>query len=74
MAGSPVALVSGNGRPKLYDLESGALLSHIPAITAAAVAERDHAGDASVKDVRLVTEESTEYRGALPAWRVFDFL
>jgi uncharacterized iron-regulated membrane protein len=70
MAGNPVALVSGNGRPRLYDLESGALLSPIPAITTAAVAERDHAGDASVKGVRLVTERSTEYWGALPAWRV----
>ena len=71
MLGRPVALVTaGEGRPRLYDLESGRQLSPIPASLATIIAERDHAGDQRAHRVELVTEESTEYRGALPAWRV----
>jgi hypothetical protein len=71
MMGRPVALVTaGEGRPRLFDLATGTRLSPIPAATAVAIAERDHAGVERARDVALVTEESTEYRGALPAWRV----
>ena len=67
----PVALLTPRaGRPALYDLATGRELSPIPASLAAAVAERDHAGDERAARVELVTAESTEYRGALPAWRV----
>jgi len=67
----PVALVSGGkDRPRLYDLESGVQLSPINAGTAAAIAERDHAGDQRPIRVEQVTGNSPEYRGALPAWRV----
>lgn len=69
--GRPVALVSPReGRPRLYDLADGRLISPIPAALAASVAEEDHAGDERAVRVDRVTEESTEYRGALPAWRV----
>jgi hypothetical protein len=37
---------------------------------AAAIAERDLAGPERAKRVGMVTKKSTEYRGALPAWRV----
>ena len=71
MLGQPVALVSsGEGRPRLYLLRSGRQLSPISASLAAVIAERDHAGDQRARRVEMVTEESTEYRGALPAWRV----
>ena len=71
LLGRPVALVSaGEGRPRLYHLESGRQLSPISAGLAAVIAERDHAGEQSAQRVELVTAESTEYRGALPAWRV----
>lgn len=69
--GRPVALItSGDARPRLYDLASGRLLSPIPAALAVAIAERDHAGEARAVKVAAVTENSPEYRGALPAWRV----
>jgi len=67
----PVALVSPRqGRPALYDLASGRRLSPLPAGAALRIAEADHAGDAGVVRVERVTENSTEYRGPLPAWRV----
>jgi hypothetical protein len=71
MLGRPVALVSAAGaRPRLYDLRSGQLLSPLPAALAVQVAEADYAGDHRAAGVTLVEEESPEYRGALPAWRV----
>ncbi|MDQ8756755.1 PepSY domain-containing protein [Sphingosinicella sp. LHD-64] len=71
MLGRPVALVTaGEARPRLYDLASGRQLSPVPARLAVAIAEADHAGDARAAGVEPVTENSTEYRGALPAWRV----
>lgn len=67
----PVALVTpSEGAPRLYDLADGRRLSPIPAALAAAIAEADHAGYRRAVRVDRVTEESTEYRGALPAWRV----
>ena len=67
----PVALVSaGQSRPRLYDLTTGRLMSPIPGTLAVAIAERDHAGDLRTSRIERVTEESTEYRGALPAWRI----
>ena len=67
----PVALVSQRtGRPRLYDLATGRPISPIPGTMAVAIAERDHAGDARIRRIDRVTEESTEYRGALPAWRL----
>ena len=71
LLGRPVALVSAaEARPRLYDLASGRQLSPIPQSLAVQIAERDHAGDQRAVSVSLVEEESTEYRGALPAWRV----
>jgi hypothetical protein len=71
MMGIPVALVlSGEQRPRLYDLQSGRQLSPIPATLAASIAERDHAGERKATVVERVTANSPEYRGPLPAWRV----
>ncbi|HET9429215.1 MAG TPA: PepSY domain-containing protein [Allosphingosinicella sp.] len=71
MLGRPVVLVSaGEERPRLYHLATGRQLSPISPSLAAVIAERDHAGDQRARRVELVTEGSTEYRGALPAWRV----
>lgn len=71
LLGHPVALLSGgSGRPRLYDLASGRLASPIPMTTAVLIAESDHAGTARAARVAQVTENSPEYRGALPAWRV----
>jgi hypothetical protein len=71
LLGRPVALVSAaEARPRLYDLATGRQLSPIPPALAATIAEADHQGDAHAIGVEQVTEASTEYRGALPAWRV----
>ena len=71
LLGRPVALVSPReGRPRLYDLASGRLISPIPAAMAAQIAEADHRGTARAVRVERVTGESPEYRAALPAWRV----
>lgn len=71
MLGRPDALVSaGNGPPRLYNLETGEQISPIPPSLAAMIAERDHAGDARPVRVEKIAENSPEYRGALPAWRV----
>lgn len=71
LLGRPVALLSNAGaRPRLYDLTTGQLLSPIPAALAVTIAEADHEGDQRAAATTLIEEESTEYRGALPAWRV----
>jgi hypothetical protein len=71
LLGRPVALLrSGEGAPRLYDLADARPLSPIPMNLAVQIAEADHAGDLRASRVRRVTEETTEYRGALPAWRV----
>lgn len=71
LLGRPVALViPREGRPLLYDLADGRQLSPLPPEVAVQIAEADHKGEARGVRVTLVTEESTEYRGALPAWRV----
>ncbi|TCJ38892.1 PepSY domain-containing protein [Parafrankia sp. BMG5.11] len=67
----PVALVSPReGRPRLYDLATGQQISPIPSALAVQIAEADYIDDRKAASVTLVTEESTEYRAALPAWRV----
>ena len=71
MLARPVALVSPHeGRPRLYDLTSGRQISPIPAPLAVRIAEVDHIGEQRAERVSLVTEESPEYRAALPAWRI----
>lgn len=71
LLGQHVAVVTATGaRPRLYDLASGRQLSPIPAALATRIAEVDHSGDQRAVNVSLVEEETTEYRGALPAWRV----
>jgi hypothetical protein len=71
LLGRPVAAVTaGAGRPRLFDLESGRLVSPIAPGTAAAIAERDLSGEEKARRVERVTRNSPEYRGALPAWRV----
>lgn len=71
MLGRPVALVSGGeALPRLYSLATGRQISPIPGPLAVRIAERDHAGEVRASRVERVTEESTEYRGALPAWRI----
>jgi hypothetical protein len=67
----PVALIfEGEKRPRLYDLQSGRLLSPIPASMASQIASRDHSGPMTPVRVAPVTKKSTEYKGLLPAWRV----
>jgi hypothetical protein len=71
LLGGAVAVVTARGeRPRLYDLGSGRQLSPIPAELAQRIAEADHAGEQAAARVTPVMEASTEYRGALPAWRV----
>lgn len=71
LMGRPVAIMTSAGaRPRLYDLKTGRPLSPLSAGLARSIAEADHAGDQRAVGVTLVEQESPEYRGALPAWRV----
>lgn len=71
VAGRPAALVGQPGaRPVLYDLATARRLSPIPLTVAARIAEADHAGDLRAARVTRIAANDTEYRGALPAWRV----
>jgi hypothetical protein len=71
LLGRTVALVAPReGRARLYDLATGQIASPISALAAARIAEADHAGDLHAAQVVAVTTNDTEYRGALPAWRV----
>ncbi len=71
LLGRTVALVSPReGRPRLYDLATGRRASPISMASAARIAEADLAGDARAARIARVTANDSEYRGALPAWRV----
>jgi hypothetical protein len=71
VAGRPAALVGVHGgRPVLYDLATARRLSPIPLTVAARIAEADPAGDLRAARVTRIAANDTEYRGALPAWRV----
>jgi uncharacterized iron-regulated membrane protein len=71
LLGHPVALVvPREGRPRLYDLNTGRAAGPISAVAAARIAEADHAGEQRAVRVTEITANDSEYRGALPAWRV----
>jgi uncharacterized iron-regulated membrane protein len=71
LLGRPVALIAGGeARPRLYDLATARRLSPIPMTLAARIAEADHQGDLRAARVSRITQNDSEYRGALPAWRV----
>lgn len=71
VAGKPVAVAEFEARrPILIDLADWRVASPLSAEAAQAIAEVYVAGAPPVRDVRLVTEESPEYRGVLPAWRI----
>jgi uncharacterized iron-regulated membrane protein len=71
LLGRPVAVISPReGRPRLYDLTQGRRISPIPPALAAIIAEADHKGEQRAARVDRVLENSPEYRGPLPAWRV----
>lgn len=71
LLGRPVALVGGGTeRPLLFDLATGRRISPLPAALAARIAEGDHRGAVRAARVERITENSPEYRGVLPAWRV----
>ena len=71
LIGRPVALITrGKARPRLYDLPSGRLLSPFDGAEATRIAAANYKGEGRPLRASLVTSESTEYRGALPAWRV----
>jgi uncharacterized iron-regulated membrane protein len=71
LLGRPVALLAADqGRPRLYDLATGRRLSPIPIALAARIAEADNRGEARAIRVEAIAHNDSEYRGALPAWRV----
>ncbi|MCR6643530.1 MAG: PepSY domain-containing protein [Terricaulis sp.] len=70
-AGHPVAVAEFAARaPILIDLADWRIASPLSAEAARHIAQVYVAEAPPVRDVRLITEESTEYRGLLPAWRV----
>lgn len=70
-AGSPVVVAEFAARaPLLIDLTDWEVVSPLSAAAAAQVARAYVVGAPPVREVRLVTAETPEYRGAMPAWRV----
>lgn len=58
-----------DGRVRLLDARTAAMIPPIDAKTAASIATRAYRGGRVVPTVARVERASTEYRGALPAWR-----
>ena len=56
--------------PALIDARDGRVIEAIDEATARAVADRDFTGNGSIVGAELTRERSTEYRGALPVWRM----
>lgn len=69
-AGQVVIAEFADAPPMLFDASSLQQIPPLSAAQASAVAREHVTLSSAPTDVRLVTEESTEYRGALPAWRV----
>ena len=68
--GQVVVAEFADGSPILFDANTLQRLSPFNAEQASAVARAHVTLASEPTDVTLVTEESAEYRGALPAWRV----
>lgn len=67
----PVAEVATALGVRLYDATNGNALPAIDAATATRIAERAwKSGQKPGSTATRITEESPEYRGALPAWRI----
>ncbi len=70
-AGHPVALAEfAERRPILIDLNDWRVASPLSVEAATLIAQTYVADAPRVRETRLITEESTEYRGPLPAWRI----
>lgn len=57
-------------RPILINLNDWRVASPLSAEAAVQIAQAYTAGSPNVRERRLVTEETPEYRGPLPAWRI----
>jgi hypothetical protein len=69
--GENVALAEfAERRPILIDLDDWRVASPLSADAAAQIARAHVANSPRVRDVRLVSQASSEYRGVLPAWRI----
>jgi hypothetical protein len=70
-AGDAVAVAEfAERRPILIDLKDWRVASPLSADAAAQIAQAYTNGAPRVRERRLVTEETPEYRGPLPAWRI----
>lgn len=58
------------GRARLYDAQTGALLTPLAEDFARRIALADFKGEAKVLSARLLTEDVIEYRKDLPVWRM----
>lgn len=56
--------------PLLVDARDGRVIAAIDRATAREVADRDFTGDGRIVAADLISERSTEFRGALPVWRI----
>lgn len=68
--GARIVADYADGSAALFDGRTGAQLSPLSEETALAIARARINTSAPVRAATLVTAESTEYRGALPAWRI----
>jgi hypothetical protein len=65
-----VVAEAASGRPALIDAATRRVLSPLDEAGARQIARAYVADPPDVREARLVTEETPEYRGVLPAWRV----
>lgn len=71
VAGETVAVAEfAERRPIMIDLEGWRVTSPLDVEAATLIAQTYVAGAPRVREARLVTEDSPEYRGVLPAWRI----
>ena len=68
--GARIVADYADGSAALFDGRTGAQLSPLSEETALSVARARINTTSPVRTATWVTEESTEYRGALPAWRI----
>ena len=60
-----------DGTQSLFDALTGQKLSPVPEQTALEVAKADFAGESDVPSIDLLDNQTTEYRGPVPVWRIY---
>ncbi len=68
--GPQIRVKDAQGKLHLFDAITGEALNKVTENEARGIAQQRYVGNAPIASASLITEPSTEYRRALPAWKI----